>query len=150
MEINYYNLCLIIFTFINNFNVGMILTFLYGMLVLINHFVIIDKYYSEDDFIDRFTKKTCMVIFNKSYSQLYTLLFAIVYIFFIEQQLYPLFEICITCISLYHIFKYDDMSNLRIYVLFVIGCLNCLIYEYYISKFFTVILLVHHMKLFHS
>ena len=149
MGINYYNLSLIIFTFINNFNVGIILTFLYGMLLLINHLVIIDKYYSEDDFMDRFTKNICVIIFDKSYSQLYTLLFAIVYIFLIEKQFYPLFEIAITCMSLYHIIKYDDMSNLRIYILFIVGCINCVLYEYYISKFITIVLLVHHMKLFH-
>jgi len=149
MEINYYNICLLIFTFIHNFNVGIILSLIYGLLLLTNYLVMIDKYYEENDFMDRFTKNMCMVIFNNSYSKLYSLIFAIVYIFFIESHLFPLFEISITCLSLYHIFRYDEMSNLSVYILFIVGCINCFLYEYYISKFITVILLVHHMKLFH-
>jgi len=145
MEINYYNICLLIFTFIHNFNVGIILSLIYGLLLLTNYLVMIDKYYEENDFMDRFTKNMCMVIFNNTYSQLYTLIFSIVYIFCIDSHLFPLFEISITCLSLYHIFRYDDMSNLYVYILFIVGCINCFLYEYYISKFITVFLLVHHI-----
>lgn len=138
MEIYYYNIYLLFFTLINNFNLGIILSFIFSMLCLINYLNKIDKYYSDLDQMDRFTNKLCKFIFNKNYSTCFTFIFLITYIFFIENHLYPFFEITMTCLTLYHIISSDTLYNLNVYILFISGCINCLIYEYYVSKFITV------------
>jgi hypothetical protein len=150
MDTKYYKIILLSYTLYNNFNFGLIMTFIYIMFNIIAYFDKIDKYYSEYDPIDRTCRKICNFI--NLHDEIITYIFAIFYICFIESYFCPLFEITISCLTLYNIIKYDDITNWKVYTLFVVGVINCIVnyitYEYFISKFISVVLLAYHMKLF--
>jgi hypothetical protein len=143
-----YNLYLLLFTFINNFNLGLILLTIYMTLKIISYLDKIDKYYNENDKLDVLTKKMFNFIFNKNYGNYFTFSFLFVYIFFIDKLAYPLFDISTSILTAYNIFMYENMSELRVYTLFIVSIINIFAYEYFLSKIICLILVAYHMNLF--